>query len=80
MTGLVLTNDGLVSIGREKKREIRAAFHAFTHGTLKSDQVNSLAGMVAFIKAVEPEFLDRLARKYGATELRRLLSGRGGGD
>jgi retron-type reverse transcriptase len=79
VTGLVLTNDGLVSIGREKKREIRASFHRYVLGTLNIEEICALAGMVAYIKSVEPKFLEILARRYGAAALSTLLSGQVGG-
>ena len=74
VTGLILANDGLVSIGREKKREIRAGFHRYSLGLLNPDETNRLAGMVAYIKSVEPTFVLRLAEKYGASVLSHLLS------
>jgi len=77
VTGLVLTNDGLVSIGREKKRIIRATFHAYTLGKLKPEEINALAGMVAYVKSVEPKYLQQIAKKYGAMALNKLLAGRG---
>lgn len=75
VTGLVLTNDGLVSIGRERKREIRAGFHRYILGTLNLEEIRKLAGMISYIKSVEPKFLEQLARKYGVVALNTLLSG-----
>jgi retron-type reverse transcriptase len=74
VTGLVLTNDGLLSIGREKKRQLRAAVHKFVLGKLDDEETAKLAGMVSFIKSVEPTFLQGLTQKYGATALSHLLS------
>jgi retron-type reverse transcriptase len=75
VTGLVLTNDGLISIGREKRREVRAGFHRYILGKLDANETRSLAGKVAYIKSVEPKYLETLARSYGAAALSRLLSG-----
>ena len=80
VTGLVLTNEGLVSIGREKKREVSAAFHRYTLGKLNAEETGTLAGMVAYIKSVEPKFLEQLANKYGAANLNQLLTNRGSQD
>jgi RNA-directed DNA polymerase len=77
VTGLVLTNEGLLSIGREKKRQLRATLHRFVSGKLDAEETAKLAGMVSFIKSVEPEFLQRVARKYGQVALTRLLSNTG---
>jgi hypothetical protein len=74
VTGLVLTNQGFVSIGREKKRNLRAAFHRYTQGLLSGEEINELAGMLAFAKSVEPLFLQRLAARYGAEAVDHLMS------
>ena len=70
VTGLVLTNDGKVSIGRELKRRIRAQMHYFATGRLDSEQCFELRGMLAHINSVEPRFITRLRRKYGANVVR----------
>ena len=74
VTGLILTNDALVSVGREKKREVRAAFHKFVLGELDAEETAKLAGTVAYINSIEPEYLQRLSQKYGAIALSSLLS------
>ena len=71
VTGLVLTNDGKVSIGRELKRRIRAQMHWFATDRLDSEQCLELRGMLAYINSVEPRFITRLRRKYGADVVRR---------
>lgn len=76
VTGLVLTNDGQVSIGREKKRTVRSAFHHYVSGLLNEKEIAQLAGMVAFVNSVEPGFLVRLSIKYGADKVTHLLSNR----
>lgn len=65
VTGLILTNDGEVSIGHEKKRSIRAAVHHASLGKLDGRQLAQLCGYLAFIKSVEPSFFDRLTATYG---------------
>lgn len=66
VTGLVLTNDGKVSLGRERKRKIRAEVHHYRTGRLNAEQIKHLRGMIAFARGVEPSFVERLERKYGA--------------
>lgn len=80
VTGLVLTNDGLVSIGRDKKRKIRATIHRYIYGGLLEEEVASLAGILAFVNSVEPAFLHRLAEQYGPTVIRDLLARRGSSE
>jgi RNA-directed DNA polymerase len=72
VTGLVLTNDGDVSIGQERKRKIRAALHNELYGRLEPSQRTELAGLLAFVYDVEPQFLARLEQKYGQGLIRRL--------
>lgn len=76
VTGLVLTNEGKVSIGQRRKRLIRAAIHHETQGKLDVAAQAHLAGMLAFVNAVEPEFLDRLKQKYGAAVIAQLQATR----
>lgn len=64
VTGLTLTNDGLVSLGRERKRKIQAATHHFLSGTLEAERLRELGGWLAFAKEVEPAFIQRLQHKY----------------
>lgn len=66
VTGLVLTNDGLVSIGHERKRNIRAALHHAEQGKLAEAEKARLGGLIAFAQSIEPEFLKRLIKRYGA--------------
>jgi RNA-directed DNA polymerase len=72
VTGLVLTNEGQVSLGRDAKRGIRATVHHFLTGKLSREQVLSLRGMLAYVKSVEPSFLNRLRAKYGSENIRRI--------
>ena len=72
VTGLILTNDNKISIGREKKRQIRATLHHFLLGRLNIDEVVKLAGHMAFVKDVEPTFYTRMQAKYGPDTLEQL--------
>jgi RNA-directed DNA polymerase len=69
VTGLVLANDGQVSLGRDLKREIRATVHHFLTGKLSKEETLRLRGMLAYVKSVEPNFLNRLRAKYGAENI-----------
>lgn len=72
ITGLVITLEGRVSLGRERKRAIRAAIHHFVLGKLNRDEEVRLAGLLAFANDVEPEFFTRMERVYGKDALDRL--------
>lgn len=68
VTGLVLTNDNTVSLGRETKRRLRAAVFNFT--TQPAD-VNTetrreeLRGWLAYADSVEPAFVMKLRARFG---------------
>jgi len=66
VTGLVLTNDGRVSLGREKKRLIRSMIDHYLKGHLNGDEAKQLRGLLAFAKDVEPSFVERMNEHYGA--------------
>lgn len=72
VTGLILTNDRRVSLGRDRKRDLRARIHHFKEGKLDIDQTVKLAGHMAFAKDVEPEFYTRMERVYGPDTLKAL--------
>lgn len=75
ITGLILTNDGRVSLGRERKRKIRAEVHHFALGKLELSAQANLAGTLAFAKDVDPEFFTRMERVYGKDLIDRLKQG-----
>ncbi|MGZ2379039.1 retron St85 family RNA-directed DNA polymerase [Rhizobium brockwellii] len=72
VTGLILANDGRVTIGKRRKRAIHAATHAASQGRLNDRQLQKLAGMLAFVHSVEPSFIDVLERRYGFETIMRL--------
>lgn len=65
VTGLVLTPQGKLSIGRDKKRKVRTLIHLYSMGVLSVEEVSYLRGYLAFAKSVEPKFVDSVAEKYG---------------
>ena len=76
VTGLILSNDGSVSLGRDRKRCIRAQIHHFAIGRLDGDQQLALRGMIAFARSIEPGFVSRMEKKYGREVIDRIREGR----
>lgn len=72
VTGLVLSNDGRVSLGRNTKRKIRATVHHFLTGRLSKEEALSLRGMLAYVNSVEPQFLNSLRATYGREAILRI--------
>ena len=62
VTGVTLTVDRQTSIGRKRKREIRAMYHRMLLGKLRLDEQQELAGLIAFADDVEPGFSAWLAK------------------
>jgi len=73
VTGLILTNDGSVSIGRSRKREISSLIHTYTINQLVDDELFRLQGLLGFAKGVEPDFLNRMRKKYGGNVITAIL-------
>lgn len=73
VTGLVLTAENRISIGRDKKRQIRAQVYRYTQDLLTADEIEALKGYLAFLHSVEPEHLDRLRSSFGSDAIRLLL-------
>lgn len=74
VTGLVLTSDQKVSIGREKKRILKALIHRYTLGQLSIEDISNLRGQLSFVHSVEPTFLTTLENKYGVAKMSALIS------
>ncbi len=73
LTGLILTNEGSVSLGREKKRLIRAMAYRFNLGDLSKDDINRLRGLLAFAFSIEPEYVKSIIRMIGEESYKNLM-------
>lgn len=72
VTGVILTNQGELSLGRNRKRLISAKVHRATKGALDPESMSNLAGELAFANVVEPSFIDWLVNKYSAAVIKRI--------
>lgn len=73
VTGIVINNEGNLSLGRDKKREISALIHKFSLSKLPADEICRLQGLLGFANDVEPDFLSRLNKKYSNELIHRIL-------
>lgn len=64
VTGLVLTPNYNISLGRERKRLIASMYHHYITGKLPLDELPRLKGLLAFAESVEPGFHARLINKH----------------
>ena len=74
VTGLVVTPDRQLSLGRERKRAIRTQIFLYSQDRLSPEQAKSLQGFLSFARAVEPIFITRLRGKYGNELIERIVS------
>lgn len=63
VTGITLTPDGNLSVGRERKRLARSMFHRFSLNKLSEKEIEKMYGLLAFIDHIEPGFSFRLKRE-----------------
>ena len=74
VTGVVLTPNGSLSIGRGKKRKVKALIHQALTTKQDVQRIQSLLGLLSHVESVDPNFSQSLLRKYGATYRMELAS------
>lgn len=62
ITGIVISNEGSLSIGHGNKRSLRSRI--FQVAQLTVEERASLRGYIAFVRQIEPELIERLEKKY----------------
>lgn len=72
LVGLVLTPEGTISLGREKKRRLRSEVYRFSQGLLDAQKIAKLRGELAFAWSVEKKFIYSLLRQFGTEMFRKL--------
>jgi len=73
VTGVTITNEGTLSLGREKKRYIKHLIHQFKLNQIKKDDIDSLKGWLSFATHIEPAFLCSLKQKYSETLINTIV-------
>lgn len=75
VTGITITNDKKLSLGRERKRYIKHLVHQVALGKLDGDYSLHLRGLIAFAMHVEPKFVTALKKKYSAGLIAKIVEG-----
>jgi RNA-directed DNA polymerase len=75
VVGLKLTSSCAVSVGRTKKRRIKSLVFRYKTKQISAEELSYLRGYVAFLRSVEPSFLERIGSKYGNDVLESLCIG-----
>jgi retron-type reverse transcriptase len=73
VTGVTISNEGWLSIGREKKRYLFHLVHQFTLNQLNQKQIEKLRGLVAFAYYLDPSLHRRLSTKYSSEVIQNLI-------
>ncbi|WP_273837824.1 retron St85 family RNA-directed DNA polymerase [Providencia rettgeri] len=76
VTGVTITNESKLSIGRERKRLISVMIHKHTLHQLNESDFNYLHGLLSFAFHIEPEFISRLYKKYGEDLITNIMKGK----
>ena len=62
VTGITITNEGLMSLGRQTKRRVRS--EVFNAATMQQKELQRLRGYLSYSKQIDPSFVARLWKKY----------------
>lgn len=74
VTGVTLTSDKKLSIGRDMKRQIRTQVFLCLNNQLQPDDVAKLRGRLSYYRSVEPGFLKNLIQKFGEESIHNILN------
>ncbi|PTP19731.1 RNA-directed DNA polymerase [Vibrio splendidus] len=75
ITGVTITNDGKLSIGRSRKRMISSLIHQFTLKKIDSCDFSYLQGLLSFASHIEPSFIFSMKSKYGDEIITQIIKG-----
>lgn len=73
VTGIVITNDATLSVGRHRKREIASLINSYRYGRLDEEQRLRLKGLISFAHYIEPDFINRMKKKYTGALLDAIM-------
>jgi RNA-directed DNA polymerase len=74
VTGLTISPDGSISIGRERKREIRHDVFRYSKGLMNRKSAMQLAGRLAFAISIDLNFLSQLGKAFEKSLIDELFS------
>lgn len=63
VTGINITPDAKLSVGRERKKLVRAMYHRLALGLLTAEEIAKFNGLINFIDDIEPGFSKKLFAK-----------------
>lgn len=73
VTGVTITPDGKLSIGRARKRYIKHLVHQYIIGNLIEEDLNHLRGLLSFARHIEKDFYLSLQTKYSLSLINEIV-------
>jgi retron-type reverse transcriptase len=73
VTGLVLTTNHGITVGKKKKRYIKSLIFQYTKDVLDIEKEKYLKGFLSYIYSIEPDYISNLRKKYGSEIIYQLL-------
>ncbi|MEI6543889.1 MAG: retron St85 family RNA-directed DNA polymerase [Methylococcales bacterium] len=74
VTGVTITNDDRLSIGRQRKRYISSLIHQFSLNQLPEEDISYLQGLLAFACHIEPLFKESMIKKYSSETISQIIT------
>lgn len=71
--GLTITPEGAVTVGRDRKRWVQGMMHKSRRGGLSDKERENLRGHLAYLRDVEPSYLNTLVLKYGGKAINDVI-------
>jgi RNA-directed DNA polymerase len=76
ITGLVISNENKVGLGRDRKRAISKQIFLFKNNHLEQGDISQLQGLLGFAKHIDQNFIESLNKKFSHELIRKLLEHR----
>ncbi|WP_082038493.1 retron St85 family RNA-directed DNA polymerase [Aeromonas dhakensis] len=73
ITGITITNEGIPSLGREKKRYIYHLLHQYSLNLLEHDDILHLKGQFSFSCYIDKSLMHRAEKKYSSELVQKLI-------
>ncbi|EFR2129159.1 RNA-directed DNA polymerase, partial [Salmonella enterica] len=65
VTGVTITTEGYLSLGRDRKRLLRSKIHHYVCGVLSEKEILTLKGELGYAKFIEHKFFLSMIKRYG---------------
>ncbi|WP_413488142.1 retron St85 family RNA-directed DNA polymerase [Shewanella baltica] len=72
VTGVVITHENKLSVGRYKRKKVRAMLHLYVNSKLNEQDIPILHGTLSYIKSIEESYYKSLRDKYGDAVFTKL--------